>query len=165
MALPARGKVGRQAHRNEMHACWLTNTQQTNHTPPPPQALSTPARSTTTTAGGSGHNRSGFLAAIALEQLLPGRSRWVPAVLRCGTPQYGISSKKMALITSDYDTVCSLRIKWPVSPLEQLRPSFRPRVHNRPARVEHPMLCHPMPEGRTTRGDTGHLMRREHTIP
>ena len=80
-------------------------------------------------------------------------------------PTNGLSSKKMALITSDYDTVCSLRIKWPVSPLEQLRPSFRPRVHNRPARVEHPMLCHPMPEGRTTRGDTGHLMRRGHTTP
>ena len=31
----------------------------------------------------------------------------------CGTPQHGLSSKKMALITSDYDIMRSLSIKWP----------------------------------------------------
>ena len=28
-------------------------------------------------------------------------------------PRHGLSSKTMALITSDYGTVCSLRTKWP----------------------------------------------------
>ena len=30
--------------------------------------------------------------------------------MRCGTPQHGLSSKKMALITSDYGIMCYLRI-------------------------------------------------------
>ena len=30
-----------------------------------------------------------------------------------GTPQCGLSSRKMTLITSDYGTMCYLRIKWP----------------------------------------------------
>ena len=32
---------------------------------------------------------------------------------RCGTPQHGLSSNKMALITSDCGTTRSLSIKWP----------------------------------------------------
>ena len=32
---------------------------------------------------------------------------------RAATPQHGLSSNKMALITSDHVIMCSLRIKWP----------------------------------------------------
>ena len=32
-------------------------------------------------------------------------------LVRCGTPQHGLSSKNMALITSDYGIMCSLSIK------------------------------------------------------
>ena len=31
----------------------------------------------------------------------------------CVPPQHGLSSQKMALITSDHGLMCSLRVKWP----------------------------------------------------
>ena len=42
----------------------------------------------------------------------------LPASMRCnlsgaGPPRHGLSSKKMALITSDYGILCSLSIYWP----------------------------------------------------
>ena len=40
-------------------------------------------------------------------------------MMRC--PQHRLSSKKMALIASNYDIVCSLRIKWPLSPRVAVR--------------------------------------------
>ena len=38
---------------------------------------------------------------------------WFVALLRCGTPQHGLYSKNMTLITSDYGIMRSLSIKWP----------------------------------------------------
>ena len=45
-------------------------------------------------------------AKLLMRQPLPKKNE----LLRCGTPQHGPSSKKMALITSDYGIMCSLRI-------------------------------------------------------
>ena len=33
--------------------------------------------------------------------------------VECGPPQHGLSSKNMALITSDYGVMCYLGVKWP----------------------------------------------------
>ena len=49
------------------------------------------------------------LAGVATVSLNPDEQ----FVIRCGTPQHGISSKKMALVTSDYGIMCYLRTKRP----------------------------------------------------
>ena len=37
----------------------------------------------------------------------------VSVIAGAGNPQHGLSSNKMALITSEYGIMCSLRFKWP----------------------------------------------------
>ena len=41
------------------------------------------------------------------------RELYDSALSRCGTPQHGLSSNTMALITSHCGTMRSLSIKWP----------------------------------------------------
>ena len=47
----------------------------------------------------------------------PAAARWRPGRRSRTTPQHGLSSNKMALITSDCDTTRSMSIKWPYSPM------------------------------------------------
>ena len=55
----------------------------------------------------------GYLAAYVATTLVGQKWACVGGLTGAGTPQHGSSSKKKALITSDYGIMCSMRIKWP----------------------------------------------------
>ena len=57
--------------------------------------------------------KTSFKPSVTAQGLYGGTLMAIKSGSGAGTPQHGLSSKKMAPISSDYGVVCSLRIKWP----------------------------------------------------